>query len=59
MSHNETNSPLQVSSEKIEELRQILLNQNAPITERIRTVFTLRHINTPESIEALKDGNII
>lgn len=56
MSDNETNTILQVTPETIERLRKILLDQDTPITQRIRTVFTLRHINTPESIEVLKEG---
>lgn len=49
----------EADSEAIQKLRTTLLDQNEPISKRIRTVFTLRYINNIEAIDALKDGRVL
>lgn len=56
MSDNESSPILNVDTETIEKLKSTLIDQTIPITQRIRTVFTLRHINTHESIDVLKEA---
>lgn len=39
-------------------LRSVLLNDNENLFSRYRAMFSLRDLNTPESVSALSEGNL-
>ena len=47
------------SSERVQKLSAVLMNESEPLAKRFRVIFSLKTIATPDAIAALGEGIVI